>query len=176
VVVMSHHRVQDFADGSPVTGDELAAVLEAAEGVVLHLVGHGHLNDAHAVPEPPVTTAEHGYWQLMLSSSVDFPSHSRIIEIVDEDNGYLSVYATNVGQNSPVDSLAHHGRDLSGAKRVFGTPRNKTPVDELWQQDLPAQNVLLRIPVPDAVRAELAQHSWPERIESEQTLPVLPGP
>ena len=67
---------------------------------------------------------------------------SRVIEIVDEGNGHLSIYVTNLDHNSPTDSLAHRGRELAAAKRAFGSPTEKGDVQGLWQRDLPAQNLL----------------------------------
>ena len=145
--------------------------------MVLHITGHGHRNQNAVYPEPPGGGDEFGYWELMLASTVDYPMQSRIIEVVDDDNGYLSVYCTNLGHNSTEDSLAHHARELAAARRSFpGTSDAYGDVEALWQTDLPAQNLLLRIPIPQELRDELAKHDWPERIESEETLKNLNGP
>ena len=49
-------------------------------------------------------------------------------------------------------------------------------VEALWAADVPAQNLLLRIPIPPAVAATLAASTWPARIESLETLAQLTGP
>ena len=111
----------------------------------------------------------------MLASTVDFPMQSRGIEVVDEDNGYLSIYLTNFGHNSPEGSLAHYGRELAGAKRAF-TALFTGAVDDFWAEDEVAQNLLLRIKISERLRASLAEHDWPMRIESEETLRYFRGP
>ncbi|MBW1811210.1 MAG: metallophosphoesterase [Deltaproteobacteria bacterium] len=174
IVVMSHHIPADFAPASPVSGDELVEVLAGSQGVILHVAGHGHENEAS--PFTPLANGEHGYWELMLASTVDFPMHSRILEIVDEGNGFISVYATNIDHNAPEDSLAHHGRQLAGAKLAFGTVTSQGDVAAFWEDDLQFQNMLLRIAIPQALQTNLASYSWPTRIESEETLQNLSGP
>jgi len=174
VIVLSHHSTGDFLNDSPVSGAELAAVLEASSGVVLHITGHGHRNLNFIHPQPQGGADESGYWELMLASTLDYPMQSRIIEIVDDDNGYLSIYCTNIGHNSTEDSLAHKSRRLAAGRRSFeGITDAYGDVEALWAEDLPAQNLLLRIPIPPEVHNELAKHDWPTRIESEETLKNL---
>jgi 3',5'-cyclic AMP phosphodiesterase CpdA len=175
VIVMSHHRPIDFSESSPVPGGEVVAVLSTSPNVVLHVVGHGHRNEAallpDELPDPPS-----GYWELMLASTVDFPMHSRILELVDDGNGYLSIYATNIEHNSPVDSLAHEARRLAAAKRAFGTVTEDNDVEAFWQADVLAQNMVAHIRLPDALVEELARYTWPTTVESVTTLATLSGP
>ena len=171
IVVMSHHRPVDFSPRSPTSPDDLHAALIASSGVVLHVTGHGHANVKKLVQ--PVGEGW-GYWQLMLASPLDFPLQSRIIEIVDEANGFLSIYTTNLDHNSPVDSLAHYARGLAAAKLVFGPAAGGQDVDSYWQGELAAQNLILRLAIPAELQASLATHDWPAQIESEQTLANLP--
>lgn len=155
VVVMSHHKAENILVTSPVPGADLEAALSASEGVILHLTGHGHRNEKREL-EGPEPSVHHGYWELMLASTVDFPMHSRIYEIVDEGNGFVSVYCTNFDHNSPEGSLAHRSRELAGAKEAFGTVLSTSDVAADWEQDLSSQNLLLRIEIPTAVRDNLA--------------------
>jgi 3',5'-cyclic AMP phosphodiesterase CpdA len=177
LIVLSHHKTDDFVEDSPVSGIELATVLEASQGTVLHLTGHGHRNKNAVFPQPQGGADEFGYWELMQASTIDFPMQSRIIEIVDEGNGYLSVCCTNLDHNSTEDSLAHYGRRTGAGRRSFqGITDAYGDVEALWAADLPAQNLLLRIPIPQDLRNELAKHDWPASIESEETLKSLDGP
>jgi hypothetical protein len=112
----------------------------------------------------------------MSAAPVDFPMHSRIIELVDEGNGFLSIYLTNLDHNAPEGSLAHRARELAAAKAAFMTVVQGNDLAEAWQSDLAAQNLLLRTRIPEAVRAHLAEFAWPTRIESEETLRSLPNP
>jgi 3',5'-cyclic AMP phosphodiesterase CpdA len=171
VIVMSHHQAADILVTSEVSGDDLVAALTATPGVVLHVTGHGHTNEATVL-----ASSDNGYWELMLASTVDFPMQSRCIELVWEGNGYLSIYATNLGHNSPEQSLAHRGRQLAAAKRVFGSVLSTGDVMAFWDEDVAAQNLLLRVPLSAGVEAALAQHQWPAVIESETTLSTLSAP
>ncbi|MBW1810710.1 MAG: hypothetical protein JRJ87_21130 [Deltaproteobacteria bacterium] len=148
--------------------------LAGSQGVILHVAGHGHENEAS--PFTPLANGEHGYWELMLASTVDFPMHSRVLEIVDEGNGFISVYATNIDHNAPEGSLAHRGRQLAGAKLAFGTVTSQGDVAAFLEDDLQYQNMLLRIAIPQALQTNLASYSWPTRIEPEETLQNLSGP
>jgi hypothetical protein len=173
VIVMSHHRSSDFASYSPVSGSQLEATLSAAEGVVLHLTGHGHLNAFKSIGEEVLSSSDNGYWELMTSATFEFPMQSRIIEVVDERNGYVSIYVTNFDHNSIEGTPGYQARQLAAAEKAFSTVSG---IPFSWEDDLAAQNLLLRIRIPDAVRDNLAKFEWPATIESEETLLSLQAP
>lgn len=171
VIVVSHHRPKEIGGSSPVSGDALTATLAASPGVVLHLCGHIHDHASRLVPA--VAHPGPGYWELTLGSTVDFPMQTRLFELVDEGNGFLTIYATNLDHDSPEGSLAHEGRALAAAKRVFGEFGGAEDVGAFWTGDVPDQNLVLRTRLPTEVASELARHTWPTRIESEATLDAL---
>lgn len=173
VVVTSHHRSKDFSGTSPVSGEDLVAALAASDGVVVHLVGHGHFDQASLKVDTADPTG--GYWELMLASTVDFPMQTRVLELVDEGNGTLSVYATNVDHNSPVGSLAHEARSLAAATLPFGGFHGTSDVPGFWEDDRAAQDLRLRVRLTAAQQQALAGFAWPTRIESEETLAALDG-
>ncbi|HOX43801.1 MAG TPA: metallophosphoesterase [Myxococcota bacterium] len=173
VLVLSHHRPEDFAERSPVSGATLAEALAARAEVVLHLTGHGHADVARLV-QPASGTG--GHWQLMAASPVDFPQQSRIVELVDEGNGFLSIYVTNLDHDAPEGSLAHRARELAAAKLYFTQAAGGQDVADFWAAELQNQNLLLRLRLPEPVRASLARFDWPARVESEETLAALSGP
>ncbi|MCP4626062.1 MAG: hypothetical protein GY850_21505, partial [bacterium] len=84
VIVVSHHRLEDFHIQSPVLPFKLRCLLSSYENVILHLAGHGHKNTKELQRS---IFNDHGYWELMTASTGDFPMQSRIIELVDEGNG-----------------------------------------------------------------------------------------
>ena len=171
VIAMSHHRPEDLSRESPVTADALRAVLASSQELVLHLTGHGHA-DVRRLVLP--AEGPGGHWQLMLAAPIDFPMQSRALELVDEGNGFLSIYATNLDHDAPVGSLAHRARELAAAKAVFLARTAGVELAEAWQADLESQNLLLRARLPEGVRARLAELDWPARVESEETLAALP--
>ena len=185
VVVMSHHRIKDLGGFSPTTPDDLAATLMVSSGLVLHVTGHGHFNQKSLeLPDDP--DVELGFWQLMLASTVDFPMQTRLIEIVDERNvaeddlttpHYATIYVTNIDHNSPPDSLAHKSRALAAGKMAFPDVVGDTQdIAEFWASDTQAQNLMLRIEIPEAVANNLADYKWSDVIESEDTLLTFDAP
>ena len=93
-----------------------------------------------------------------------------MIELVDEGNGYLSIYCTNIDHNATEDSLAHRARALAAARRASGVTSEPADLGSWWATDVASQNLLIRIPLASEVAAELGRHDWPSRIESEATL------
>jgi len=176
IIILSHHRIEDIAANSDISGYELAATLAASDGVVLQLTGHGHFNDGDPHSHDPESSPDFGYWELMVSSTLDFPMHSRILELVLEGNGHLSVYVTNIDHNSPPGTLAHEGRRFAAGAKSFNSFYKADDLDAFWEKDTKFQNLLLRIPIPEAVQAELSLYEWPTRIESETTLMGLSAP
>ena len=166
VVVVSHHGADEMGFTSPTSSDALKEAMLDCEGMMLHLVGHGHNNAKHLVEG---SESQGGYWELMLASTLDFPLQSRIIELVDDDNGFMSIYVTNVGLNAPEGSLAHEARRLAAAKLNF-TTLIRGSVEDYWTDEVVAQNLLLRVPLSGTLRESLGEHDWPEVIESTATL------
>ena len=167
VLVMSHHRAKDLGGESPIEPEQLEAVLSSSPNLVLHVTGHGHSNVDRLV------SGEHGYYELMLASTLDFPMQSRVIEIIDEGNGHLSIYCTNLGHNSPEDSLAHHGRELAAAKAAFPVLGQGGDALGEWESDRQNQNLVLRVAIPEDVQTALATVDLPEAVLSEEVLREL---
>jgi 3',5'-cyclic AMP phosphodiesterase CpdA len=167
VIVVSHHRLQDFHDKSKVSAEMVRDLLVSSDNVILHLTGHGH-KDRKILQ---TANGEDGFWELMTTSTIDFPMQSRILELVDEHNGYLSIYVTNVGHNSAATALASKARQLAAGKLAFGTTFFDGDTVAFWEKEVQAQNLLLRVALPDDISRNLAATSdWPDTIESVQTL------
>ncbi len=178
VVVMTHHRTKDFARNSDVSGEQLEDTLRATPNVVLHLTGHGHRNRARLMTaeDGDPATAAAGYWELMTASTVDFPIQSRIIEIVDEGTGHVSIYVTNIDHNSPVGSMGHEARRLAAAKWAFGDIGGPPDIEHEWAAEVAAMNLILRVPLPEGARQRLADADLDAVISSERTLATLDAP
>jgi tRNA(Phe) wybutosine-synthesizing methylase Tyw3 len=185
VIIMSHHRLSDFHRRSEVSPAEVEALFTSHANVVLHLTGHGHKNtktlhhgnkeNDSGGSESGISAFEQGgYWKLMTASTMDFPMQSRIIEIVDESNGFISIYVTNLDHNSTEDSLAHHARDIAAGKNAFMlAPLIALEPGFRWDSDVSAQNILIQTRLPDSVRENLDHYDWSKIIESESTLSTL---
>ncbi len=166
VIVVSHHRLGDFHNQSEVPAATIQTLLTNSENVVLHLTGHGHGNRKAL----KTSSGSNGYWELMTAATVDFPLQSRALELVDEGNGYLSIYVTNFDHNSKDNTLASEARQLAAGRKVFGSNGTYRDIAALWAVDSKAQNLLLRVELPGDLALNLQNYSWPATVESVETL------
>ena len=167
VIVVSHHRLEDFHDQSEVAPEMIRELLASSENVILHLTGHGH-RDTKVLNN---VNGKGGYWELMTASTIDFPLQSRIVELVDERNGYLSIYITNFDHNSDESTLAHKARQLAAGKLAFGTTGFDGDTVSFWGEEVKSQNLLLRLAIHGEISDNLAAiDDWPTTVDSLETL------
>ncbi|MFI5526049.1 TIGR03767 family metallophosphoesterase [Streptomyces platensis] len=101
VLVFSHHTSKSMNNTRPDparpqekrhTGAELVEVLAAHPGVVGWINGHSHKNEI--IP--------HGsFWEISTASHIDFPQLARVIELVDNHDGTLSLFTTLIESAAP---------------------------------------------------------------------------
>lgn len=165
VIVTNHHGVDAFTAASPVGSDVIEDTLSRYDSVILHLTGHGH---HYALTERPSTRSSIGlgHWELMCPSTVDFPSQTRIFELVYEGDGYLAVYVTSLDHHAAEGTLAAFGRHLSVGRKIFGSPSFVST----WESEKPFRNLLLRYKLNTKQVAAIESETWPTRIESLETL------
>ena len=114
VLLASHHSVQSLGDGTGLGGkkvddamtqDEYKAFIGQYDNVLYSIVGHSH---EHRV-RYQAPTAGHGWWEVMTSALADYPHQIRIIELYDDDNGWIrlrTVLADYSTENDPVAAEA----------------------------------------------------------------------
>ena len=106
VLVFSHHTsgtmdnplIATGLDLQPrVLGDAVLELLLSQPNVVAWVNGHTHQNQvwSHARPDGP------GFWEINTASHIDFPQQSRLIELVDNNDGTLSIFTTMVDHAGP---------------------------------------------------------------------------
>jgi metallophosphoesterase (TIGR03767 family) len=112
VVVFSHHTSKTMDNPRPDparpnerrhNGDDVLAVLGRHRNVLAWVNGHIHRNDI----TPHTGSAGHSFWEISTASHVDFPQLARVIELVDNKDGTLSVFTTLV------ESAAPHATDFT---------------------------------------------------------------
>ncbi|HEY8428829.1 MAG TPA: metallophosphoesterase [Sandaracinaceae bacterium] len=170
VILASHHatssidvfRGQIGTEVVPdaVPPDELERIVASYPNVIAWLVGHSHDNRVRAVAG--ADAAHPGYWEIMTSAIADYPGQARLIEIVDNGNDTLSIFATLVDFDAN-DCMERRYRRLLTMEWASG-----------WADDTsrdPADlDVELVIPLPESARTAVEHATGFERIESETTL------
>jgi metallophosphoesterase (TIGR03767 family) len=114
VIIYSHHssatmtnrlRVTGLDVRQRILGPAVLTELHKYPNVVAWVNGHTHRNEIIAQKR----FLKPGFWEINTASHVDFPQQSRIIELVDNKDGTLSIFTTMVDHAGP----ASHGGDLS---------------------------------------------------------------
>ena len=84
-----------------ILGPQVAQLLLRFPNVVLWVNGHTHRNTvvpyARAAGMPGG-----GFWEVNTAAHIDWPQQARIVEIVDNDNGTLSIFGTIIDHAAPV--------------------------------------------------------------------------
>jgi 3',5'-cyclic AMP phosphodiesterase CpdA len=117
VLLASHHSVQSLGDGTGLGGkkvddamtqDEYKAFIGQYDNVLFSIVGHSH---EHRVryQEP---TAGHGWWEVMTSALADYPHELRIIELYDDDNGWIRLRTVLADYSTEGDPVAAEAKKL----------------------------------------------------------------
>lgn len=163
VILQSHHGTADLS--GDVSESDFQKLLASYPNVILHITGHGHKNDSHVH-----VFNDNGYWEVMLASVVDFPSNSRIFEIVHEGQGLIDIYITNLEPNAPSGSFVDTAIHYAAARTFFGS--DKDPIASNLSQS-EHQNLILRTRVPKDIYDNLDRFDWSDTIESEVLLNKL---
>ena len=144
VIITSHHRADSLSNGVEIgIGMEYADALTTAEWidyvgthphVILHLAAHSH--EMHVQPRAPM--GGHAYWDMASPALADFPSAVRLVEVYDQDNGFLTIRSLAFDFATDDDPLAADGQTLAVADYTSfwtGDGRGADPSDrnvELW--------------------------------------------
>ena len=68
--------------------------------VIGFITGHEHNNRVRAVPRGD-GPAEGGFWQVTTASHIDWPQQSRLIDLVDNADGTVSIWGTILDHDAP---------------------------------------------------------------------------
>jgi len=113
VVLFSHHPLSYFDEDTRPPGSggpplDRAAVLQLISrfpNVVAWLNGHTH---KHQVTPHESEFEQGGFWEITTASLIDYPQQSRVVELLDNRDGTLSIAATLVDHSAP-ESVVHDG-------------------------------------------------------------------
>ena len=109
IIVASHHTSaamnNPFPDpetqGERFRGPQLEELLHRFPNVVLHVAGHGL--EHRLSPKPNPMGGVGGYWEVSTGSPLDYPMQSRLLEVVDNGDGSLSVFSTVYDTAPPIN-------------------------------------------------------------------------
>jgi 3',5'-cyclic AMP phosphodiesterase CpdA len=144
VILASHHAQSSLtAEGGALGVVEPDAMLPDAwatfiggyPNVLFSMVGHSHENRVRAVT--PAGTG-HAWWEVMTAAIADFPHQFRVVEIYDQDNGWIMMRASAVDFSVDGDPVSMEGRRrgvvdfTSGWNPSDGTGKANDRNVELW--------------------------------------------
>ena len=156
--LFSHHTVgtmTNTAGVGRVLGAQLRDLLLRFPNVVLWVNGHTHRNTV--TPYRRASGPPGGFWEVNTAAHVDWPQQCRVVEIVDNRNGTLSVFGTLLDHAAP----RHYGsrpRDplvLASLSRELGANdwQNAAPTatEDGRRGAVEDRNVELLLPAPFAL-------------------------
>lgn len=144
VILTSHHSSFSMGNGvglggaeqeDALTPEQFQGFVGQYDNVLMHLAGHTHVHEQRKI-EPP---GGHAYWELKTAALADFPHQMRVIEIYDQDNGYLSIRGVALDYSTEGDPIAADGRqrgviDFTSGWVPDGRGEKSARNVELWIQ------------------------------------------
>ncbi len=104
IVIFSHHTVATMTNTigvDRVPGTTVANLLLQFPNVVLWVNGHTHRNTVTPYARPVGAVVGGGFWEINTASHVDWPQQARVIEIVNNGDGTLSIFGTIIDHAAP---------------------------------------------------------------------------
>ena len=134
--------------------DSLRKLLVRFPNVVLFVTGHAHHNRVIPYLHP---TGRSGFWQVTTASHLSFPQQTRLIELMDNTDGTLSIFGTVLDTAAPI-SVPSPGTtaaelsdpELASISRLLAANARGSTVPETaaLESPYPAGNVELVVPDP----------------------------
>jgi metallophosphoesterase (TIGR03767 family) len=107
VVIVSHHAPSAMTNPFPgvdeeerYRGPQLEELLHRFPNVILHVAGHASENRISARPDPEERTR--AYWEVTTASAWSYPMQARLLEIVDNRDGTISIFSTVYDSAAPI--------------------------------------------------------------------------
>jgi metallophosphoesterase (TIGR03767 family) len=159
-VLFSHHTIETMTNvaGAPprIGGAAVRDLLLRFPNVVLWVNGHTHRNTV----TPHRAPAGGGFWEVNTAAHIDWPQQSRVLELVDNQDGTLSIFGTILDMAAPaahggrLDSptaLASLARELAG--NDWQSRERPDPAVDGRRGAVQDRNVELLVPAPFRVTA-----------------------
>jgi metallophosphoesterase (TIGR03767 family) len=108
IVIVSHHPLEqlnnplsDPSGEARVQGPQLEELLHRFPNVLVHIAGHSRANNIVARPDPERRGGS--YWEVTTTSPVAYPMQSRLLDVVDNGDGTISVFSTVYDLDAPIN-------------------------------------------------------------------------
>ncbi len=109
IIIASHHPGDSLNNPFPgpnaqerrYQGPELESLLHRFPNVVLHVSGHTLQHRIN--PRPFTTDPARAYWEVTTGSPLDWPAQARLLEIVDNLDGTISIFSTIYDSIAPLN-------------------------------------------------------------------------
>jgi metallophosphoesterase (TIGR03767 family) len=104
ITVFSHHTIatmENVLGVDRVDGNTVRDLLLRFPNVIAWVNGHTHHNEVLPHPRAATAAAPGGFWEVNTAAHIDWPSQSRIVEIVNNGNGTLSIFGTIIDDSAP---------------------------------------------------------------------------
>jgi hypothetical protein len=93
----------DPRSSSPIhQGDDLRSLLSAHHNVIAYVAGHTHENKVLACGSEDGCDGGGNWWEINTSAIADWPEQSRLIQVMDNRDGTLSIFGTLTNTAAPV--------------------------------------------------------------------------
>ncbi len=80
----------------PSPEEPVVCLLLRHPSVIAYVAGHSHVNRIN-----PFTLAGHSFWEILTAAENDWPQQSRVLDLVDNRDGTLSIFATVLDHAAP---------------------------------------------------------------------------
>lgn len=147
IVIASHHPLSSWLDADQAT--RIEKLLLKHPNVIAWVNGHTHTNQIWAHRRREKGKLVGGFWEINTASHIDWPQQSRLLEIANNRDGSLSIFATMVDHLGP----ATFNGDFDDSVQLAGLARTIAAND--WQERddnrngrRNARNVELLLPAP----------------------------
>ena len=92
--------------------------------VIAYVAGH-----THAQPGRPLPQGRTGFWQINTASHIDWPQQSRLIEVMDNRDGTLSLFGTILDHAAPIATPAPGTAAAALHRRAARQPRPRAGLE-----------------------------------------------
>jgi metallophosphoesterase (TIGR03767 family) len=158
IVVVSHHPLERLNNPLPdpsgeerVQGPALEELLRRFPNVIAHVTGGTPANSI--TPRPDPQNRGGGYWEISTTSPAAYPMQGRLLDVVDNADGTVSIFTTTYDLDVPLDARdaedptpddAVNESELAAVARIVaaGDPQRDTAAAGLAVSDRNAELLL----------------------------------